>query len=162
MARNYVWTTKTFAINLVDVTNKAVDLSANLLTGLGVAHLAGFTIIRTIVTGFIQADSDNTTFEAAIHAHWGCGIFAGAIDDGDFPGLGVYDGDYYAYGALVYQNPGVASNVVVPPEAALIRGDSRAMRKIDRVGEVPKIVFAQNTANDFIYNGSVSTLLMMP
>ncbi len=140
---------------------KSVDIGETLQTGLGISHLAGYTVVRTFVKGMATAAAGNTT-EQIVHAQWGIGIFAGSIDDGDFPDLGLYDGDWLAFGSLVFKNPGVALNTVLPEAAGYVDVSSKAQRRVDRIGEVPFLVVQTNRAEDYEFSFAISQLWLMP
>jgi len=140
---------------------KAIDLSSNLLTGLGLAHLAGYTVAHTHVEILAQSDVDETGV-SRVHMHWGIGIFAGGIDDGDFPLLDLYEGDWLAYGSFLFKLAGAGITLVLPTEQSVRRYESRAMRKIDRIGEVPFLVLQQDSTQGVAYQVSCSQLWLMP
>ena len=56
----------------------------------------------------------------------GIGIFPSGMDNGDFPDLAVYDGNWMAYECFAYKMPGAASTLVLPSEAAFNRLDYRS------------------------------------
>lgn len=162
--RNRLWTNTDLILNVTaaDAAGQvSQNLTTNLQTGLGIPNLAGYTCVRTFVRGFVQSDGDNTT-AGTVFAHWGIGVYAGGIDNGDFPDLSLYDGDWLAYGSLVFRNPGVALNIVEPERAGYVQMDSKSARRLDRIGDTMFFVVQQSTAQDFLYNLSVSQLWLMP
>ena len=139
----------------------SVDLGVNFETALDISHLVGYTLSRTFVKILAVSDSDNAG-SGVIRAFWGIGVYAGSIDNGDFPNLELGEGDWMAYGTMIFDMPGAASTVVKPDTAALIVNDFKSMRKIDRIGEVPFLVMQQTTSSDMVYHYAITQLLLMP
>ena len=137
------------------------DLGENVQQGLGIAHLAGFTLSRTHVRILMMSDVDNTAV-SVLTSFFGIGIYAGSIDNGDFPDLSLYDGDWMAYGSMVTKMPGALSTLVLPESRAVYEADFRSMRRIDRIGEVPFLVLQHNSTDDIQYHYTVSQLILLP
>jgi len=164
MARRRLWTLTRGGLNLV--ANGAggqqhADLGANLQTGLGLSHLAGYTVVRTYLHIVVKSSTGNVSV-ADNQAQWGIGIFAAGIDDGDFPSLALHEGDWLSFGTMIFQGPGVALTPVAPTEASVYHGDSKSARRIDRVGEAEVLVVEQDTSDDYTYKFQISQLWLMP
>ncbi len=162
--RRRVWsnTNATLAVTVADQPGQRFTvLGTNLLTGLGLAHLAGYTVKDTHVQIMASTGGDETDV-TLVTAQWGIGIFTGSIDAGDFPQLDLYEGDWLAYGSFVFKLPGTISTLVTPTELAVRQWHSAAMRKIDRVGEAIFFVIQHNLAVNVNYTLAVSQLWLMP
>ncbi len=162
--RRRVWSNSDASLSVIvpgQGGQKLVDIGANLQVGIGITHLAGFTVAMTHVDLTVMSSSDESG-SSFLRAHWGIGIFAGGIDEGDFPDLSLYEGDWLAYGTYHFQLPGAISTLVLPTAQAVRSYESRGSRKIDRVGEVPFLVVQHSGAENVDYHFSVSQLWLMP
>ncbi len=162
--RNKLWTTFDGLVNLSaagQAGNKGVKIGQNLIVGLDLSHLAGYTIGPTFLDIIIHNDDDNVSSSTEI-AHVGIMIGQGGLDDGDFPNLALGDGDYYLRRALLFDGGAANSVLVKPDEAALVSITSRSSRRLERIGDTIWLVFQQTTANDYDYDFSVTMMVMMP
>jgi len=161
--RRRIWTTT----NVVELPvssgvngQKAQILDANFALSTGLAGMFGCTISRTHVCTLLTSIEDATSI---IKMQMGIGIFPTGTDEGDFPNLQRYEGDWLAYECFVFQLPGGTAQIpVVPSEAAFTRSDYRSMRKVTDVGMSPFIVFQTDSASDFEIDAVVSQLILLP
>ena len=162
--RNRVWTTvaSTKIISSAgQAGQQADDVGTNLQAGIGISHLVGYTLGPFYLDLLVESDTDNAGI-ALNRLHVGVGIYAGSIDPGDFPDLSLYDGDWPLYGTMAFQSPGAVSTIVVPESGSHKSIVSRASRRIDRVGEVPWLVFQQSGTEDYRISYSLSYMALMP
>ena len=122
--------------------------------------MMGITLSRTHVCMLATSAVDETLL-GVIKLTMGIGVFAGGIDEGDFPDLQTYDGDWMAYECMVFQMPGVALQPMLPESASFVRADYRSMRKID-TGESPFLVAQIDVSRDIELDVVVSQLLLLP
>ena len=162
--RARIWTTFDSSVGvsaLGPLGQQAVKIGANILSGLGISHLAGYTVGPFFLELMILTDDGNTIVEE-VTAHCGIGIFDGGIDEGDFPDLENGDGDYLLRENMVFQSPGATDTLVRLDTRASRRVISRSQRRLERVGDTVWIVFQHSTANDIDYYFSVTFMLLMP
>ena len=162
--RNRLWSTFSSAVGLTALGTagqQAVKIDTNLLTGLGLAHLAGYTVGPFYLELMITSDDDNTAV-LNVKAHIGIGIFNGDLDNTDFPNLAFGDGDYLLRQDLVFQGPGTGSTLVLPTERSTRSLRSRSSRRLERIGDTIWFVAQQDTADDFDYVFTVTFMAMMP
>ena len=140
---------------------KAVQTTSNLESGLGLAHLAGYTIVDTRVKVYAESSSaeGGNTLE---HASLGIGVFSTGIDEGDFPNLTVYEGDWLWYGTMIFRLPGAVSGTVLPTEFSQLHSRSRAQRRIPDVGLSGWMVAQQSGGSDVNYFVRVEHYILMP
>ena len=92
----------------------------------------------------------------------GIGIFPAGIDNGDFPDLSVYSGDYFAFECHNFKMPASSETLVTPDQAAFHRADYRSMRKIGRAEERIALVWQQDTTEIVRYRAQISMLILLP
>ena len=126
----------------------------------GLSNMLGCTIARTHVCTLISSDGTNSTSNFG-KAFLGIGVYSEGMDNGDFPDLSVYNGDWLAYECFSYQMPGAIDTVVNPTSAAFSRTDYRSMRKIDS-SEMPVLVMQQDHGSAIVYRLQVSYLVLLP
>ena len=161
--RRRIWTQDEATIT-VGTANQAGQIArqidVNILTEASLGSLAGYTVVRTHVCVLI--DSSTNTGTSFIKANFGLGVFPEFMDQGDFPRLDVYNGNYYAFECFTFRMPGVASTVVLPAEAAFTRSDYRSQRKIPRTNDRLWLVWQQDTTEIVRYRSQISYLLLVP
>ena len=102
--RNKLWTTIGGSTNVAaggpsgQIGTKVGD---SLLVGLGISHLAGWTIGPCFLDLLIHNDDGNAGAVTA-RGHVGIMIGQGGLDNGDFPDLSVGDGDYFLRHSMVF------------------------------------------------------------
>ncbi len=161
---NIIWSTFNTTLELTGggvAGQKSVKIGANLLTGLGLSHLAGYTVGSFYLDLMIMTDDTNTVVEA-VTANFGIMIGDGSMDDTDFPDLAFGDGDYLLRKNIVFQGPGVIGTLVVPESASVLSVTSRAQRRLERIGDTIWLVLQQNVANDFDYIFTITFMARMP
>ena len=136
------------------------QVDVNFLASTGLASMFGCTVARTHTCVLI--DSSTNTGTSFIKGWMGLGVFPSGMDNGDFPNLEVYEGDYFAWECFSMLMPGVASTIVLPNEAAFIRGDYRSMRKIGRADERLWVVFQLDTTQIVRFRFQMSALILLP
>jgi len=162
--RNKLWSSfeGVVALTIADQAgNKGVKIGANLLTGTGLLHLAGWTIGPVFLTGMIH-NSDGSTFGTTAKAHVGIMIGQGALDDGDFPDLQFGDGDYFLRKGIVMDGGGAISALAKPDQRGIFDVASHSSRRLERIGDTLWLVFQQNTPSDFDYDFQVTFMAMSP
>ena len=160
--RRRTWTTSSGLVTLTALGQAgqlSLDIGAQMRTKIGIVDLAGMTVARSHLCVQVRADASNAT-GIQNRAFIGLGIYTALIDDGDFPDLQQYDGDWYGYECMAFQGGGV-DLPVVPESAGFFRADYKSMRKL-RSRETAWIVFQQILNDDFDYSFIVSTLWLMP
>ena len=126
----------------------------------GLSSMFGCTIARTHVCILITSDGTNSA-DSHFKAKLGIGIFPEGMDNGDYPDLEAYNGNWFAYECFVFRAPGVINTVVLPEAAAFARLDYRSMRKIDS-GEMLVLVMQHDLNETIRYAVSVSFLVLLP
>ena len=162
--RSKLWTTRRETLALAAAGQpgqKSFEVLDNLQAGLGLAHLAGYTVIHTEVRILLISSSSETSI-LPNDFHFGITRQPGSIDDGDFPALELYEGDYYFYTSLVLQLPGAVDTLLKPAEHAIIRHQSGASRRISDVGQAFFFVAQQRVAEAVDAHVVVSSLVLMP
>ncbi len=164
MPRAKIWTSSRLLVAL-SASGSAGQVSAqtlaNLRTALDISHLVGYTVIDTRIRALIHSD-DGETGGGFLELTYGIGIFAAGIDDGDFPDLSLYEGDWLLWGAVQVQLPSAASTIVLPPHAALEIARSQSARRISDVGQSMFMVWQQSVAEGVDIQATVSHLVLMP
>ncbi len=163
--RNKLWSTIEGSINVSAAGaggGQAFRIGANLLTGLGMTHLAGWTIGPTFLTMMIRSDGDNAVAAAVQTVQVGVVVADGGADDDDFPDLSFGDGDYFLRHTFIFESPGVVSSLVLPTEKSVQTMSSRSSRRLERIGDTLFLVIQQNTANDYVYTFSCTFMAMAP
>ena len=140
---------------------KALTVGDNLLAGLGISHLAGWTIGPVFLDILVLSGSGNTS-TGVVRWYAGLIVADGSQDEGDFPNLQAGDGDYMLKGGGVYQFPGVAIATVLPSEGSIKLITSRSSRRLERIGDVPFLIFQQDNANDADYHWQITYMAIMP
>ena len=161
--RRRVWTSADGVLAVISsgiAGQKISEISQNLQTTLGIAQLSGFTVGRTHLCVQAKGAANNTVITQQ-RVFLGLGVFPQAMDEGDFPDLETYQGDYFGYECMTFQGSGTANKPVEPESAGFLRADYRSMRKIPN-GEAIFLVIQQTGADDYDFNFVASMLLMMP
>ena len=138
-----------------------IDLSTNLETGLGLAHLPGYTCIDTHVSVLIRSSSDESQ-TSLVQAAFAIGVKPTGMDNGDYPNLELYEGDWLWYQAYQFLLPGAVSTPVLPDAAAFQRSHSGASRRITDIGQEMVLVGQQGTSQNVDYFFQVQQLWLMP
>jgi len=162
--RGRLWTNRdsTFNMSAAGQAGQLQDQTlANLQVGLGITHLAGYTIVDTHVQmHFSSDDSDVST--GVVRFHFGIGVFHTGMDAGDFPPLELYEGDWLWYGTVTLRMPGAANTPLVPAEHAIQMRRSRAQRRLTDVGQAAFLVYQQSSALGVDIFVSTQHLVLMP
>ncbi len=162
--RARIWTNNNYEVTLTALGapgQKSVTTLGSLRSALDISHLVGYTIIETWIRGYIAAGTDETgVLRNALQ--FGVGIYAGLIDDGDFPRVDLYEGDWMAWGSNSFRLPGVAFLPVLPEPNAIINVHSKGQRRINDVGETVFMVLQEDLAATIDVNFTVTHLLLMP
>ena len=165
--RRRIWSTTSSSL-LLTTSGVPGQLSLNLsdtVQGkMGLLSMAGFTVSRTHVCTLIASGAG----EVGLDVHkiiWGIGVFASGIDNGDYPDLDNYSGDWMCYECNIFFLPAQQNQHVLPGEAAFNRADYRSMRKIGRNDESLFLVAqieGTAPATGILMHFIVSSLYLMP
>ena len=161
--RRRMWTAdeSTITVGTLGVPGQIFrQIDVNFLTQTGWASMLGCTIARTHTC--VRIDSNTNTGNNLMRAWMGIGIFPSGMDNGDFPDLSIYNGDWFVYECYTFQMPSAASTLVLPESAAVHRSDYRSMRKVARPDERVCLVWQQDTTVIARYGIQVSMLVLLP
>ena len=162
--RARIWTNEKFtlALSAAGVPGQQRQQTiTNLLTGIGLAHPVGYTVIGTWVSGLIHSD-DGETGTGFLQLFWGIGVFTTGVDVGDYPNLELYDGDWFVWGNRQITLPGAINTVVLPEPMSIISAHSRGQRRILDVGQSIYFVVQEDVAEGVDLEMSVTHLMLMP
>jgi len=162
--RAKVWTSSTFTLQLAAAAQPgqiSAQPLANLRAALDLSHLVGYTIIDSRIRGIVHSDDAETGTGIDVIT-FGIGIFTGSIDNGDFPRVDLYEGDWLLWGTNTFFLPGAANKPVLPDQMSVIDVRSRAQRRINDVGDTLFLVAQQSAAEGIDLSVQVTHLVLMP
>lgn len=162
--RNKLWTTieGTTVITVANQPgNKGERVGANLLTGLGIFHLAGWTMGPSYLNITVH-NSDSETGTLTTKAHVGLLIADGAQDDGDFPNLQFGDGDYFLRHSMIFDGAGAINVLVKPDQRFYYNFVSRSSRRLERIGDTIFLVFQHNRTAGFEFQWALTMMGLAP
>ena len=159
-----LWTSKTATVTVSaaeDPGQKSVNVLSNIQTALDLSHMAGYTISSSWVDMLVESGPSETG-TGRMAAHYGLIVLGGNPDDGDFPDIGKYEGDYFHYNTIGFKLPGVASTLVLPHQRAAVRSHSSGQRRITDIGQTAYIVCQHSAAQTVVFQFVVTLLMLMP
>ena len=161
--RRRIWTNdhSTITVGTLGVPGQIFrHVDANVLLNTSLASMFGSTVARTHTCVLI--DSSTNTGTTLMKAYLGMGVFPQGMDNGDFPDLEQYNGDYFAWECFSFQMPGAANTLVLPSEAAFTRQDYRSMRKIPRTEERVNVVLQIDATEIVRFHLQIAMLFLLP
>ncbi len=138
-----------------------MDLSQGIEVGLGLTHLAGFSVVFTQVQLLIHS-ADDESGTAFIDAFAGIGVRPTGMDNGDFSNLALYEGDWLWYQAYQFQIPGAPLTLALPNPLINSVTRSHSSRRISDVGQEEVLVIQHSSAANVNYRFAVQQLWLMP
>ncbi len=164
VTRNKLWSAIDGQTNVVAAGvagNIGTKVGANLLAGMGISHLAGWTVGPAYLTILIHNDNDNSS-AGNVKAHVGLMIGQGGLDNGDFPDLSFGDGDYFLRKSMIFNGGGAVNALVAPPQRSFYEVTSRSSRRLERIGDTVWLVYQHSAADDYIFDWSLTFMAMAP
>ncbi len=162
--RARLWSNTSTVLNVVSTGQpgqQRIDLSVNLESALGIAHLVGFTVVDTHVHLLVESDTDETS-SVVIQAFAGIGPKGTLLDLGDFESLDTYDGDWLWYQFYQFKLPGAVSTLALPNQLPNAVTRSRASRRITDIGTEMDLIIQHNSNADVLYHFGIQQLWLMP
>jgi hypothetical protein len=159
-----LWTSQDFTIILDAAGTAGQDFQKvliNIETALDLSHMAGYTIISSWVEGIIVAATEETGVNNNTFSY-GLIVLGGAPDATDFPNVDFYEGDYFHWGKVTHQLPGVGLKPVLPEHRAGFQSRSKGQRRITDIGQTCYLVCQERAAVSIEAIGTVSLLMLMP